>query len=209
MSRRRLPIVLAVAFAARFAVAFPEPSRTPVSWELKFEPATPKRIVVQVPGESAPKAYWYVTYTVTNNTDADQNFLPSFEWVTKEGKIVRSDKGVPNAVFEKIKATTRNKLLENNVKIGGTLRQGEDQAKDGVAIWEETDPRLGDFSIFVGGLSGENVQLTDSSGKTMTDEAGKPVLLFKTLELDYRLAGDAVYAGNDLLIKREQKWVMR
>ena len=53
------------------------------------------------------------------------------------------------------------------------------------------------------------MQLTDSSGKTMTDPAGKPVLLFKTWQLDYRLAGDAVYAGNDLLVKRDAKWVMR
>ena len=208
MSRPVSAALTVLALAAGFAVAFPEPSRTPVSWELKFESAPPRRIVVDVPG-NGPKAYWYVTYTVTNNTDADQQFLPEFEWVTNDGKVVRSDKGVPPAAFEAIKAKAANKLLENSVKIGGTLRQGEDQAKDGVAIWEETNARLGDFTIFVGGLSGENVQVTDSSGKVMTNEAGKPLLLFKTWQLDYRLAGDAIYPGNDLLTKRSEKWVMR
>ena len=118
MFRRRLPFAVAVALAAGLAasvaVAFPEPSRTPVSWELKFESAAPKRIVVEAPG--GPKAYWYVTYTVTNNTDADRQFLPSFEWVTNEGTVVTSDKGVPPSVFEAVKAKAGNKLLETASK---------------------------------------------------------------------------------------------
>jgi hypothetical protein len=199
----------AAALASHRAAAFPEPSKSPITWELKFEPSTPRRIVVDVPGQATPKAYWYVTYTVTNPNDQDVNFLPTFEWVTRTGQVVRSDKGVPPQVFEKIKRSTGNKLLESALQIAGTLRQGEDQAKDGVAIWPEPDARLGDFSIFVTGLSGESTQLSGSDGKPMAGADGKPVLLFKTLQMDYKLAGDELYPGNDLLTKLGQRWVMR
>jgi len=209
-NRRALALMAGLTLiAGNFAMAYPKPSISPISWELRFDHAQPRRIVVEVPGQPSAKAYWYMTYTVTNNSDHDVTFLPTFEWVTKEGKVIQSDKNIPNVVFEKIKAATGNKLLENAVKIEGTLRQGEDQAKDGVAIWEEPAPRLGSFTIFVTGLSGESTQLTDDSGKPITGPDGKPILLFKTLELDYKLAGDELYPGNDLLEKVGQAWVMR
>ena len=219
MNRRRTSwplrssLALAVAVSASLvagrAGAFPEPAKAPVSWELKYQPSLPKRVVVEVPGEPTAKAYWYVTYTVENDSDQDVNFLPTFEWVTNEGKVIRSDKSVSKAVFDKIKASTGNKLLEDGIHIAGTLRQGEDQAKDGVAIWPEPGPRLGDFSIFVTGLSGESTQLTDSNNQPMADKDGKPILLFKTHETDFKLAGDELYPGNDLLTKLGMKWVMR
>ena len=202
-------LALVAGYHAAPAIAYPQPSISPVSWELRFDHAMPKRIVVEIPGQPSAKAYWYMTYTVTNNSDHDVSFLPTFEWVTKDGKVVQSDQNIPPVVFDKIKAVTGNKLLENYVMIEGTLRQGEDQAKDGVAIWEEPEPRLGDFTIFVTGLSGESTPLTDDKGKPMADANGKPILLFKTLELDYKLAGDEVYPGNDLLVKQGEKWVMR
>jgi len=63
---------LVFSICAAFAVCtaradYPKPSPYPISWELNFEHSKPKRIVVDVPGQSAPKAYWYMTYTVTNN----------------------------------------------------------------------------------------------------------------------------------------------
>ena len=211
MNRRRLlsklaassaaVALLATGLASSFSFGFPEPSVSPIAWELKFTPAAPKRIVVEVPGQPTAKAYWYVTYSVTNNSGQDISFLPTFEWVTNEGKVVRSDKNIPNAVFDKIKAASGLKFLENSVKIAGLLRQGEDQAKDGVAIWEEPESRLGMFNLFVTGLSGESTQFPGADGKS--------ILLYKTLELDYKLAGDEVYPGNDLLTKLGQKWVMR
>ena len=212
--RRPVAVALAAAVAAFGAAAslshaYPQPSKSPVSWELKFDYQAPMRVVVEVPGSPTPKAYWYMTYSVINNTDSAVNFLPTFEWVSRSGAVTKSDQNIPDAVFQKIKAKTGNNLLENNVQIQGLLRTGEDQAKDGVAIWPESDPRLGDFSIFVTGLSGESVQMTDSAGKPMNDKDGKPILLFKTLQIDYKLAGDEVYPGNDLLTKVGDRWVMR
>lgn len=212
MAKHRRLIVLGLAVLAGFTQrgqAYPEPSPYPVSWELKFEYDTPKRIVVEVPGASTPKAYWYMTYTVTNLTDQEREFLPVFTLVTKNGKAIRSDKGIPKAVFDKIKLRTGNKLLESPVQVAATLRVGEDQAKDGVAIWEEPEPEMGSFSIFVTGLSGESTALTGSDGQPITDKEGKPVILFKTLQLDYTVSGDEVYPGIDPIRKTHWRWVMR
>ncbi len=212
MKRFALPAaacLAAIAVAAQFAGAYPEPSKYPVSWELKFDYHHPRRIVVEVPGSPVPKAYWYFTYTVTNKTDKEQDFLPVFTLVTRDGKAIRSDRGVPKVAFDRIKARTGNKLLESPIEVAGTILVGEDQAKDGVAIWEEPEPEMGTFSIFVGGLSGENVQLTDSAGQPVADKDGKPVILFKTLQLDYTISGDEVYPGIDPIRKTHQNWVMR
>ncbi len=212
MIQRITRSLIALSLLASFASttqAYPEPSKFPISWELKFEYKTPRRIVIEVPGAAAPKAYWYMTYTVTNKTDQEREFLPYFEMVTRTGKIIRSDKNMSPAVFERIKAVAGIPLLESPLKIGGTLRVGEDQAKDGVAIWEETEAEMGDFSIFVSGLSGESTQLTDSSNQPALDKDGKPIILFKTMQIDYKIAGDEVLPGNDPITKTNQKWVMR
>src|SRR5262245_17813877 len=70
-------IALIALLATRLSLAqdYPKPSVYPIAWELKFDHDVPKRIVVQAPGSSVPMAYWYLTYTVTNNSDKEQLFL--------------------------------------------------------------------------------------------------------------------------------------
>src|SRR4051812_35912311 len=68
-----------IAFApSRVRAEYPKPSPYPKSWELEFQHGLPKRVVVQTVGKPA-QAYWYMTYSVTNNTDKEQLFLPAFE----------------------------------------------------------------------------------------------------------------------------------
>ena len=188
---------------------FPKPSIYPKSWELKFEHGTPKRIVVEVPGSSLPAAYWYMTYSVINNSDKEQMWLPSFEMLLKDGRIVRSDIGIPGKVFDAIKAREKKPLMEPYPKIQGELRIGEDQAKDGVAIWAEPALDLGQFSIFVSGLSGEAVMMKDLNGQPSKGPDGKPIILRKTLQLNYQIRGDDVYPGQDEVNEHPQEWIMR
>ena len=58
-----------------FAADYTEPSPYPISWELDFRHEKPKRIVVQIPGRGN-RAYLYLKYSVTNNSNQDQTFLP-------------------------------------------------------------------------------------------------------------------------------------
>ncbi|MBC8108902.1 MAG: hypothetical protein H7Z14_20120 [Anaerolineae bacterium] len=187
----------------------PKPSVYPVSWELKFDHSKAKRIVVEVPGSSTPQAFWYMTYTVSNPTDQEQNFLPEFEMLGRDGKVIRSDNNISPKVLDAIKIRERNKALQGAVEIGGPLRAGEDQAKEGVAIWREPDTRMGTFTIFVSGLSGEIAPLKDDNGQPVKDKDDQPIILRKTLEATYQVPGDEVYPGEDAVNEKSEGWVMR
>src|SRR6185437_10884752 len=141
--------------------------------------------------------YWYLTYTVTNNTGKEIEFFPDFEMVTQDGKIHRSDHLIPLAVFEAIKRDSNKDLLVSAANIAGALHQGEDQAKDGVAIWEEPMPRMGAFNIYVGGLNSEFTYAVDDKGVPLKDAEGKTITLRKALELNYVIWGDEVKPGMD------------
>lgn len=201
-------ILTAAGLTSTAPARFPQPSPYPISWELDFTYEMPRRIVVEVPGEAAPKAFWYMTYVATNNTQQEQIFLPKFEWVTKDGKVVRSDRETSQAVFDAIARREHSRPLQPALKLQGQILVGEDQAKYGVAIWEEIDPRPGSFSIFITGLSGETAPLTGSDGKPMMDKDGNPLVLRKTRELDFTVRGDELY-GNDPIVKTNDTWVMR
>jgi hypothetical protein len=203
-----LLVLAPLARAADEPGSYPKPSPYPITWELKFKHSMPKRIVVNVPG-GAPQAYWYMTYTVTNNTGQERTFLPVFEMLTDDGKVIRSDRSLPYKVFTEIKAREKNKFLEHFTQIGGEIRLGEDEAKDGVAIWKEPMPEMGTFSIFLTGLSGEAARLKDAEGKDVKDPDGQPIILRKTLQLNYFVRGDDVYPGLDEVNTRPEQWIMR
>lgn len=192
-------LLTGVAGPAAFA-DYPKPSLYPVSWELTFKHSTPKRVVVDVPGQG-PKAYWYMTYEVMNPSDREVTFLPIFEMLTESGTVVRSDNNIPGKVLDAIRGREGNSNLLSQAQIGGTLRIGEDQAKDGMAIWEEIPGRPGHFSIFVQGLSGEAAKVKGPDGKDVT--------LRKTLQLNYLIRGDEVYPGEDEVNENPSQWVMR
>lgn len=207
MIPRSLPIamlgfVLVVSGVSNLSRAdYPEPSPYLKTWQLDFEHGKPKRVVVQASAMAAPRAYWYMTYTVTNNTDHEQLFIPTFDLVTQDGRIVRSDTNIPKTVFDVIKRREGMRFLQPAAQIAGELRIGDDQAKDGVAIWPEPSPRMGHFQIYVSGLSGEIA--------TIKGPDGKDQILRKTLQLNYLIRGDEVYPGEDQVNEEPEKWVMR
>jgi hypothetical protein len=211
---RLIRILTAVSFlstgllVATAPAIYPQPAVAPKAWQLDFDHDAPKRIVVEVPGGTAPKAYWYLTYAITNHTGAEQVYLPHFELLTKEGNVLRSDTELSDSVFRAIARSERRKPLEPALKLAGPILQGEDQARFGVAIWEEPSIEMGSFSIFAHNLSGESAPLTDAAGNPVADAQGNPIVLRKTLQLDYTVAGDNLYAGDP--IKQVGKtWVMR
>ena len=216
MRYRSLMVVLSLLALAPLARAaeeagpgsYPKPSPYPITWELKVKHSAPKRIVIDLPGQ-APQAFWYMTYTVTNNTDQARSFLPNFEMLTNDGKVIRSDRGIPYKVFTEIKAREKAKYLEHFTQIGGEIRIGQDESKDGVAIWKEPAPEMGTFSIFLTGLSGETATLKDAEGKDVKDAKGQPIILRKTLQMNYFVRGDEVYPGQDEVNTRPEAWVMR
>lgn len=195
-----LVLVLAITLPLR-AGDFPKPSPFPVSWELTLTHSAPKRIVFEPPGASNPSAYWYMTYHVANNTDRDKVlFYPSFDMMLEDGDVITSDRGVPPAVFEAIKGKERIKYLLNSNQVSGELLQGDDQARDGVAIWPEPSLRMGTFTIFASGFWGESTQIKVGDSD---------VTLRKTLQLTYHLDSDEHHPGEGQLNELDSQYVMR
>lgn len=204
--------------AAVWASRIPEPSAFPVSWQLDFENAIPKRIVVAAPNQTTPTAYWYMTYTVTNRSGEERQFLPAFDLLSEEGKLIRSDQNIPLAVFQRIRQVEGKKFLEQQNQLTGVVRLGEDQARDGVAIWPEPKPEMGKFTIFVAGLSGEEIALERKDGAYVrvtsmeglsAEQRAALQILRKTLQLKFFVNGDEVYPGEDETNTGARVWIMR
>lgn len=193
---------IVLGFVATFAKAeVPKPSLYPVSWELKFEHGTPKRVVVSVASAPAPRAYWYMPFSATNTTGKERMFLPVFEMLTEDGKITRSDNLIPQSVVDVIRKQEGNKFIEGGMQVSGEIRLGEDQTKYGVAVWAEPMLEMGRFSIFAGGLSGEY--------QTVKID-GKDTNFRKSLQLNFWIKGDEVYPGEDAVnVDKAETWVMR
>lgn len=214
---RSFPVLLSGACAvlgvSLLASGYPKPNPYPLSWELRFEHGHPKRFVIAPKGAEQPQAYWYMTFTVTNTGSDEVKFLPVFEMLTEDGRVLRSDDNVPAVVLETIRIREKNRHLLSIADIAGPLRVGPDQARDGVAIWRESSAEMGHFSIFIKGLSGEATILRDEQGRQVVrpgpDGKPAPVVLWKTLQLRYHIAGDDRAPGHDVCELVDQEWIMR
>ena len=81
----------------------------------------------------------------------------------------------------------RNSLMVAPTKVSGDLRPGVDQApRQRRRLGRAPDPDIYTFRIFIGGLSGEFVELKDDAGKdSLKDAKGEPIILRKTLQLTF------------------------
>lgn len=210
--------LLVALVAVQTLPAAPRPNEARVAWQLDIRYSKPQPLYVQVPGQSEPQLFWYFTYTVTNRTGEDRQFAPEILLYTNTGEMIRAGQGVNPFVFQQIKKLHNNPLLTDIVGITGKLLQGQDNAREGVAIFKDFDPRAASFDIFFGGLSGEtmSVPLPRPVEVKQIGPGGKEVLveknsitLVKTLDLKYRIGTETsrrIDAKVNLLSKR---WVMR
>jgi hypothetical protein len=212
------------------AFAPPEPSPTRVTWELQLEPTAPTRILVDT--DHGQRAYWYMLYTVTNNTPQDIDFHPEIVRVSEIASEVPEDQaeakadkaakltvepslvGVHPKIFQAIKtlhAKTHPFLVEP-VKAISKLKQGRDNALTSVAVFPELDPRVGKFTIYVGGLSGESVTKNNpmyDAKKPTSDDNQAVFVLRKTLAIPYTLPGDERTRKTAEPALGRMEWVMR
>ncbi len=207
---RNLPLVAGVmALLVSAAMAVPEPSLilAPGEWlvDVQFHSA-PQPIMVKLAGEDQPRRFWYLTYTVTNNTGEDIDFYPRVEAFTNTFKLYET--GVKNRreVFEAIRDRYNNTipLMEPRDFVSGKLLQGQDNARDSVIIFEDFDPEATSLKIFFAGLSNESEEITiNSIGKS------KKFLLHRTLMLQYQIPGDRFNPDKRVLLYRDREWIMR
>ena len=198
--------------------AAPQPDPANDGWEFGIQYGMPQSILVTLPGDSKPQLYWYITYTVTNDTGEDRYFTPEISLYTNTGQEVKAGEGINPAVFTQIKKTLGNELLLDKSQISGKLLQGEDNAKEGVAIFKDFDSQAGSFDIFFGGLSSnsQTIKLPEPVKVTKVDAAGKlvevttdEITLYKTLRLQYLVGGSSGNRDNARIEFLGKEWVMR
>lgn len=207
-------ILIAGVEGARTA---PKPSEIPRYWQLDatFQDLLP--IQVKIPPETSPRTFWYLRYQVTNNTGQDRVYVPEFLLYTDTGQVLRAWHSTPASVFQTIKELYNDPLLLDVSGMAGSLLQGQENAKEGVAIWTDLDPNAGAFDVFVSGLSGETMEFqlpkpvrvvdTDAFGKEVEVVKTK-ILLSKTLKRHYVIPGEAASRPMGAAHFTDQEWVM-
>lgn len=190
------------------AMAAPEPDPVPRKWQLTLETGPMRVMSVDVDGSGPEPArlYYYMTYKVINNTGQDILFTPSFDLTTDEGDLQRSGRGVPGAVTDQIVAALENKLLEDQISIVGMLLQGEENAKEGLAVWPVGVAHVRDLSVFARGFSGEMRAMDVYDPET---KGTKRVTFRKTLMLQFQPLGETRDMGAGELPRIKEQWVMR
>ena len=196
-----LAAALAPISASRRAIAYPQPEVVPTIWLLDFSFDQPRLIpVADLRGNL--RWYWYLTYKVVNNTQAEQLLIPEFSIATDRGDILEAFDGVPSNVFDAIKAEVGNDLLENPTQMIGRILRGQDHARESVAVWPAFEHDVDLMSVFVAGLSGE----TRNVPHPVT---GEPIVMRRTLMLDFATPGTTSPSRAPLIHLQSRRWVMR
>lgn len=208
-------VLVSIAAVSGFCWAYPEPAIAPAlnHWNIDVEFSKPQQISVAVPTDGtngAPRRFWYIILTVTNNSGADVPYFPSCDLMTDTFKIVPAGKDVMGIVFEKIKLAQQGRypFLESFELVDDRILQGSDNARDIAIIWPDFDDKAKNVDLFIGGLSNE-IAVIDHPLKK--DKAGNPekVYLRKTLQLKYAIGGDKKFRSDSRLAYKTRNWVMR
>ncbi len=133
-----------------------------------------------------PRRYFYMTFKVINNSGTDLLFAPAFEMSTGEGDVIRSGRDVPQLVTESLLKSTQNLYIQDQISIIGDMLQGEENARDGIVVWNAVDLNPEQVTVYVAGLSGETATVTAGDGK-------QKFTLRKTMQVDFSSPGDLVH----------------
>jgi hypothetical protein len=197
--------LLLAAWASPYALAGPEPAPVPKRWQLDVEAGPMRLAVVNLKG-LGPRAYFYLTYKVINNSGQDLLFAPAWDLATDQATVFRSGKDVPVEATKAIIDGLDNPFLQDQISIIGTLLQGKENARQGVVIWPARDLKVEYIQVFGAGFSGETATIEAPDPQT-----GQPrqMLLRKSLLLRYRSPGELNPARSTSLDLTEKRWIMR
>ncbi len=214
MNRSTVPVLLLLGSVASACFAAPVPKADPTRWELDFKFHDPQRIELTLPGERQPITFWYMLYTVTNNSGQEVEYYPSFDLVTDTLKVTEGGAHISPRVQDAVRERHIKEypFFVEPTKVSGKLLQGEDNARTSCVIFRDFDREASEFTIFVAGLSGEMSRapnLTYDPARPETEDNPKFFPLRKTLGITYRLPGDAQTRHRATPIRVKREWVMR
>lgn len=190
--------LLAVVILVAPVAAFPKPAAIPYRWQLQFEPGEIRLYQDRSTGD----VYWYFTYAVTNRTGRTQLWAPRLTLFTDAGEIIVSGDSVPSRVEQEILDLLADELLEPQHRVFGDILVGPEHARDGLAIWPARNDSVNRLSLFIRGISGESTRITNPL-------TGEPVVLYKTLQRDYLIPGNALARGSEPVELIAEQWILR
>lgn len=180
-------------------------------WHLQFKFKPLRMIPVDVPqstGVMKRKLIYYLVYNVTNDgkvfhptkgedgtykiepTEKPVRFIPEFLLQSHEFNKTYPDRVIPVALGPIRTREDAQRTFDTSVDMASReIKPGE--TVWGVAMWEDVDPRIDRFSIYVGGLTNA-YKWQDAPGAY---KAGDPIgkgrrLARKTLRLNFWRPGD-------------------
>jgi hypothetical protein len=191
----------AAAMTAMTAMSPPEPEPIPRRWQLDID-VGPLRVATFDVKDQGRQAYFYLTYTVTNNSGEDLLFAPSFE-LAMDHQVLRSGRQIPLEVTKKLLDQTQIPQIEDQISIIGQLLQGKENAKHGLVVWPANELATLDLTLYAAGFSGETATVERPDNK-------EKVVLRKTLMVRYASPGDLSQNGQDPIPTAEpSRWIMR
>lgn len=200
---RRAAALVGAALASTFmtAMAPPEPEPVPRRWQLEID-VGPLRVTSFDIKDQGRKAYFYLTYTVTNNSGEDLLFAPSFE-LALDDEVLRSGRQVPLEVTSKLIEETRIPNIQDQISIIGQLLQGKENAKHGLVVWPANDLSTVDLVLYAAGFSGETATVERPDTK-------EKVILRKSLMVRYAPPGDLTQNRQEAIpVAEPSRWIMR
>lgn len=186
-------------------------------WTLEFRFKPVRMIWVDVPqanGKMRRKLIWYMVYSVTNPgkamkpvkkedgtydieyVDRPVRFIPLFQLEAPEFNKVYPDRVIPVALGPIRLREDPNRKFLSSVEISREIGVGE--TVWGVAMWEDVDPRIDRFSVYIQGLTNA-YKWKDDAAKV---QPGKPLgtgrrLSRKILKLNFWRPGDEYLEKED------------
>lgn len=205
-----LGVVLCLSASIAQAALAPEPKAFPTDWQFDVDVGPLRVVHLPVQGDRS-RAFYYITYRVINETGQDLFFAPLIELATDRGEVMLAGRDVPIDVTYNIMDRQRNILLEDPIRILGRLQQGEENAKDGIAIWPVGETNVDRVQLYFMGFSGETKTVNTRDANTGDS---KTVTLWKTLMLRHEAPGDllnddAFKQGGRLLGRVQNRWILR
>ena len=184
------------------------------SWQLDIALHDPQRITLRLPGQEREITYWYVLYTVTNNSDREVPFYPTFDIVTDKLTVIEGGADISPTVYDAIKARHRKAypFFIYASEVFGPLLRGEDHARTSAVAFRRPDPSVNHFTLLIGGLSGEIVKRRNQAFDPAKEESRdnpRHFLLRKTLAVSYDVPGDERTRLSATPARVKEEWVMR
>lgn len=192
-------------FVAGASASVPQPDAVPTRWQLDFQ-VGPMRLITLESDSGEPRAWWYMTLEVENNSGRDQFFVPAFDLTTDEGQVVRAGRGVPGKVYRELLDLLDDPLLDTQFAVQDVLLQGEENARRVLIVWPAADLDADELSVFFIGFSGEN-----EAYRVRDPETGelREFVLRKTYRVDYCVPGEMWNRGSRPFERCGSQWVLR